>query len=112
MKKYNPIKHYKNFKKEYLEFVVFIKNGSYYCTYDSDAKIVSYVNGMPLVDGHIQIKKEQFSEMIKTLHKYGLNVVLAGSKNTNEYYTDKQSCYMKVRAQSKEKFKATKSSVQ
>ena len=112
MNKYNPVKHYKNFKKEYLQFVVFIKNGKHYCTYDSDAKIVSYICNMPLVEESIKIPKEQFGEIVKVLHDNNLNVALAGSKNVSEYYTHKQSRYMKVRAKSKEIYRATKSSVQ
>ena len=64
---YKPVKYYKKFKRDYLQFVVFVKCGAFYYT---------------------------------------------GSKNVSEYYTDKQSQYMKIRARAKAHVRATISGVQ
>lgn len=68
-----------------------------------------------LIGGHLKgdhfiISKRDFSRILKILHENGLNVVLAGYKNVEEFYTIKQSNYMKVRAKSKEYYRATNSS--
>lgn len=103
---YNPIRYYKKFKKEYLQFVVFVKCGSVYHTFDSDAKIVAYVDERTIEDGTVKIYKQEFLEVLKVLHEAGLNVVLVGSNKASEFYTSKQSEYMKVRAKSKTFFKS------
>lgn len=110
---YKPVKYYKKFKRDYLQFVVFVKCGAFYYTFDSDAKIMVYVCNYALnEDGSIKIKKEEFFSILKILHQNELNVILAGSKNVSEYYTDKQSQYMKVRARAKAHVRATISGVQ
>lgn len=104
-KLYNPIKYYKKFKKEYLQFVVFVKCGKIYQTFDSDAKIVGYIVDDRLFDGTVKIAKEDFAKILRKLHEAGLNVVLVGSKKRDKFYTSKESLYLKVRAKSKEHFK-------
>lgn len=112
-KEYKPIRYYKKFKKDYLQFVVFIKGGQYYYTFDSDAKIMCYICHVSLLEGnYVKIKKSDFTDVLKMLHEVGLNVILAGYKNVDEFYTELQSQYMKVRAKSKAFYRATTSGVQ
>lgn len=42
-KRYNVIRNYKFFKSQYKYFVIFIKCGEYYYTFDSNAKIMMYL---------------------------------------------------------------------
>ncbi len=101
MRKYNPIRYYKKFKGEYSEFVVFIKNGEFYQSYDADARIVAFVMNFCLSNNELKVSKYEFVNVLKKFHEAGLNVALAGSKNVREYYTDKQSVYKKVKSLSK-----------
>ena len=105
MKNYSVIRNYKKFKKTYLYFVIFIKCGSFYYTFDSDAKIMMYVFDTYRVDTSFRIEKYKWSNVVNTLLDNGVNVVLAGWKNAREYYTNKENIYAKVRAKSKESYK-------
>ena len=105
MRKYNTLRNYKNFKKVYREFVVFIKNGNYLCTYDSDARILMYLNKDYSETLKYSILKIDFKKIIKTLHDNNLNVVLCGYKKSSEYYTSLISKYDEKVKVSKEWYK-------
>jgi len=104
-RKYSSIRNYKKFKKEYLYFVLFIKDGSYYYTYDMDAKIMMYLYDDFDIELRYRIYKEEFKDVLLRLHENGLNVVLAGWKYANEFYTCKSNEYLKVKKKAKEYYK-------
>lgn len=104
MNKYNPLHYYKEFKKEYLEFILFVKCKDYYYTYESDAKIIYYLIKKDCSEMY-KIEKYNFQKMLKVLHDNNLNVVLVGSKNAKEYYTEKESHYSKLKLASKKYFR-------
>lgn len=105
--KYNPLKYYKKFKRDYKEFVVFVKCGEYYYTYDADAKIVSYIFDGSNPQNYVRVKKDNFTKVVKVLLRNNLNVVLVGSKNTREYYTDTMSKYRSIKNKSRLYFKGS-----
>ncbi len=111
MKTYSVIRNYKKFKKDYPNFVLFIKGGDYYYTFDSDAKIMMYVYENAKDENEYKIEKSKFTSVQIKLHRLGLNVALAGWKLSQEFYTDKMSEYQKVKKKAKEYFNATISSV-
>lgn len=111
MKTYSAIRNYKKFKKDYVNFVLFIKGGDYYYTFDSDAKIMMYVYQNVYEESEYKIEKSKFTSVQIKLHSLGLNVALAGWKLTQEFYTDKMSEYQKVKKKAKEYYNATFSSV-
>lgn len=111
MKKYSAIRNYKKFKKDYSNFVLFIKCGEYYYTFDSDAKIMMYVYQDVKKDIVYKIEKINFTSVLTKLHNLGLNVALAGWKLSREYYTNKMSEYDKVKRKAKGYYKSTTSSV-
>lgn len=88
-RKYEPYNYYKKFKLVYKEFVLFIKNGEYYMTYDRDAKIVSYICKCNFEKPSLAVSKWEFKDLLSVLHNEGLNVVLSGAKKCQEYYTGK-----------------------
>lgn len=108
---YSAIRNYKKFKKEYPYFMLFIKCGEYYYTFDSDARIMMYLYDSPSKEMDFRIEKREFEAVLFTLHAQGLNVVLAGSKITKEYYSSKMNNYMKMKKKGKDYFNATKCSV-
>ena len=105
MKRYNTVHYYKEFKKEYLEFILFVKCKDFFYTYDSDARIVNFLLHKE-DNGEYKIKKINFQKLLKILHRNDLNVVLVGSKNAREYYTERESCYRKIKKMSKQYFKS------
>ena len=111
MKKYNVIRNYKNFKKDYLYFVVFIKCKDYYYTFDSDAKIMMYLYDVYREDASFRIEKNKFKDVLSKLLDNGLNVVLAGWKVAREYYSENGNNYEKIKKKSKQKHKSTTGSV-
>ena len=112
MKRYSIIRNYKKIKKYNQYFVVFIKCGEYYYTYDADAKIMMYIfNKFNYELNSFRIKKENFNKTVKVLLDNHLNVILAGSKNSREYYCDKFNEYQNIKAKAKYNFKATTGSV-
>lgn len=111
MKEYSAIRNYKKFKSEYVNFVLFIKKGDYYYTFDSDAKIMMYVYHDIKDELEYKIEKYRFTSVVTKLHSLGLNVVLAGWKLANEFYTDKTSDYIRVKRLAREYYKATSGSV-
>ena len=78
MVKYSAIRNYKKFKKMYPNFVLFIKYGKYYYTYDADAKILMYLYGSYTENNSFRIEKEKFKSVLSKLLSSGLNVVLTG----------------------------------
>lgn len=98
---YNPIRYYKKFKKEYLEFIVFVKCGLYYYSYDADARMIYYCLGKDVYSNTFKIEKFQFQKILRILHEKNMNVVLVGSKNTREYYTEKESTIKKLKKTAK-----------
>lgn len=102
--KYNPIRYYKKFKSEYLQFVLFIKCGENYYTYDTDAKIAMHFSGKWTESVEYRIKKTDFASFVRILHYNNLNVVLAGSKNAREYYTDKENKYAHYKKKCKQEY--------
>lgn len=111
MKEYSAIRNYKKFKREYVNFVLFIKAGSYYYTFDSDAKIMMYINNDVKEKMEYKIEKYKFTSTVAKLHSLGLNVVLAGWKLADEFYTDKMTNYPKIKQLAREYYKATNGSV-
>ncbi len=111
MKTYSVIRNYKKFKKDYPSFVLFIKGGDYYYTFDSDAKIMMYVYENAHEKIEYKIEKNKFASVQARLHSLGLNVALAGWKLSSEYYTDKMSEYQKLKKKAKAYYNATLSSV-
>ena len=108
MKKYSVIRNYKVFKKRYLYFLVFVKSGEYYYTFDSDAKIMMYIYDAFREDASFRIEKEKWPLVVSALLEQGLNVVLTGWKNAREYYATKENRYMKYRTKSKLKYREIK----
>lgn len=104
-RKYNSVRYYKKFKRDYLYFVLFIKDGSYYYTYDMDAKIMMYLYNDFDIDLRYRVYKEDFKDVLFKLHESGLNVVLAGWKKSQEFYTFKSNEYLKVKKKAKEYYK-------
>ncbi len=111
MKQYSVIRNYKKFKKDYPYFVLFIKGGDYYYTFDSDAKIMMYVYDVKNEETSFRIEKEKFTSVVKKLHSLGINAALAGWKISKEFYTDKQSDYNDLKRKAKLYYCATQSSV-
>ena len=99
--KYNALRNYKKFKKQYLHFVLFISHGQYYYTYDSDARIMMYLYKSYREPMSFRISKERFPEVLRLLLSNNLNVVVAGWKNAREYYTDKESKYLDLKKKGK-----------
>lgn len=110
-KNYSVIRNYKKFKSIYPEFVVFIKCGEYYYTYDSDSRILMYLYQTFREDMSFRIEKNRFNSVLYKLHQNNLNVVLAGEKKANEYYTSLESKYRKIKKISKDYYDATITSV-
>ncbi|HBA37406.1 MAG TPA: hypothetical protein DCY94_01655 [Firmicutes bacterium] len=111
LKQYSVIRNYKKFKKDYTKFVLFIKGGDYYYTFDADAKIMMFLydSRNPVLE--YRIDKNEFTKVLVKLHSVGLNVVLAGWKLSNEFYTDKTNEYDTIKKKAKEYYKATDGSV-
>lgn len=110
-KDYSVIRNYKKFKKEYPKFIVFIKCGKYYYTYDSDSMIMMYLYKSFREDMSFRIEKDRFRIVLDRLLDNHLNVVLAGSKIAREYYSEGEARYDKMRKLGKEYYKATICSV-
>ncbi len=108
---YSVIRNYKKFKKEYPEFIVFIKCGKYYYTYDSDSRILMYLYDAFREDMSFRIEKDSFNDVLSRLLESNLNVVLAGSKVAREYYSSKENKYEKMKKMGKDYYKATICSV-
>lgn len=106
MRKYSVIRNYKKFKSEYKNFVLFIKCGDYYYTYDSDAKIMMYFYDTYRETASFRIEKIKFKSVLNYLLKNGINVVLAGWKNTREYYSENLNEYEKIKRKAKLKYKS------
>lgn len=102
MRRYSVIRNYKRFKSQYPLFVLFIKYGEYYYTFDSDAKIMMYIFNVYREESSFRIDKNKFKGVLNILHERGLNVVLAGWKNAQEYYSYKTNEYVKIKKKSKE----------
>ncbi len=111
MRTYSTIRNYKKFKKDYVNFVLFIKGGDYYYTFDSDAKIMMYVYQNVHEDVFYTIARDEFTNVQIKLHSIGLNVALAGYKISKEFYTSKMSEYENIKRKAKEYYNATFSSV-
>lgn len=78
--------------------------GEYYYTFDSDAKIMMYLFNAHREEVSFRIDKQKFSLVLAVLLKNGLNVTLAGWKNSREYYSPKQNEYVKIKKKSKEQY--------
>lgn len=102
MRKYSSIRNFKKFKRVYPYFVLFIKDGNYYYTYDADAKIMNYIFKGNMIKNEYKILKSDFKFVLEKLHDHGLNVVLAGWKNSREYYSEKMNNYVKIKKKSKD----------
>lgn len=99
-KRYNVIRNYKFFKSQYKYFVIFIKCGEYYYTFDSDAKIMMYLTNNYNGTHRFRILKEDFKTILSMLLSKGINVVLAGWKLTREYYSQYENKYSKLKNRS------------
>ena len=104
MKRYSVIRNYKKFKREYPYFIVFITCKDYYYTSDSDAKIMMFIFESHREEVSFRIEKDKFTYVLKILLSHGLNVVLAGWKNSREYYSEKPNDYLKIKKKSKEQY--------
>ena len=104
-KKYNPLRNYKHFKKEYLYFVVFVRCGDVYYTFDADAKIMMYYFDKYRCEQSFMISKEKFNKVLRLLLSNGINVTLTGWKNAREYYSNKPNDYIRIRTKSKNWYK-------
>lgn len=111
MKQYSVIRNFKRFKSEYPYFVLFIKSGDYYYTFDSDAKIMMYLFDAYKEEVSFRIEKNRFKSVLNKLHENGLNVALAGWKLSQEFYTYKMNDYENIKKKAKFFYKATNSSV-
>lgn len=109
MKRYSTIRNYKKFKSINQKFVVFIKSGDYYYTYDADAKIMMFIfKSYNYELNSFMIQKENFNKVLNILLNQGLNVILAGWKNSSEYYSSFINQYDNILRHAKIEYQKTR----
>lgn len=85
---YNPYKLYDKHKRDYPNYILFIKKNNQYITYQNDSRILYYLTRYKTEEQSFVIDKKQFYLLIEILNENHLNVALAGKSKIKEYYAN------------------------
>lgn len=82
---------FEQYKAQYMDAVVLIKNGKFYLTYDNDALILNYICNYKRINGKVGFPENALQKVIDLLEENKISYVIASEDENlfenNNYYT-------------------------
>ena len=100
MKKYTPLNIYNFYKRDYAKYLLLVKKKDKLITYNTDAKIVSYLFKIHYFE-ELSLDQNLLTELLELKEIHHFNIAVVVSSKIREYYCYKNSDYLKLKNNSK-----------
>lgn len=71
-------------KRENYDYVILLKSGSFYVTYDNDASILNYLFSYQIVNGKIGFPLKNIDKVTDELHNKSINYIIDNGEDTEK----------------------------
>lgn len=80
---------YSNLKKDYKKFLIFVKSGMFYYTYDEDSLIMNYIFDYKIINGKVGFPVKNMEYKIKRkLETFGISYVVLDGNEVSSFALD------------------------
>lgn len=99
---------YNNLKKDYKKFLIFIKSGLFYYTFDEDSLIMNYIFGYKIINGKVGFPVKNMEYKIKRkLETFGISYVVLDGNEVSSFALDENS-YVRYLEEAYDKYEKDK----